>query len=161
MSRGMPSMTALLGMLAIAGYQNRDKLADMFRNATSGQPAGAKDSLSGMLGSLGGLAGTGGVGSLLNGGIGELLEHFRQNGQGDAAQSGSIRGRTAKSPRPNSSRLSVRTSFKNWSSRPACRSRRFSTVCPESFRLPWTNTRLMDVFRLHRRDNTTAIEGET
>jgi len=36
MSRGMPSITALLGMLAIAGYQNRDKLADMFRNATSG-----------------------------------------------------------------------------------------------------------------------------
>ena len=28
-----------------------------------------------------------GVGSLLNGGIGELLEHFKQNGQGDAAQS--------------------------------------------------------------------------
>lgn len=88
MSRGMPSMTALLGLLAIAGYQNRDKLADMFRNATSGQPAGgAKDSLSGMLGDLGGLVRGGGVGSLLNGGIGELLEHFRQNGQGDAAQS--------------------------------------------------------------------------
>ncbi|MGY4411106.1 uncharacterized protein YidB (DUF937 family) [Bradyrhizobium sp. LB9.1b] len=81
MSRGMPSMTALLGMLAIAGYQNRDKLADMSRHATSGQPAGAKDSLSGMLGNLGG------VGSLLHGGIGELLEHFKQNGQGDAAQS--------------------------------------------------------------------------
>jgi uncharacterized protein YidB (DUF937 family) len=84
MSRGMPSMTALLGMLAIAGYQNRDKLADMFRSATSGQPAGARDSLSGI---LGGLVGGGGVGSLLNGGIGELLEHFKQNGQGDAAQS--------------------------------------------------------------------------
>jgi hypothetical protein len=26
MSSGMPSMTALLGMLALAGYQNRDKL---------------------------------------------------------------------------------------------------------------------------------------
>lgn len=88
MSRGMPSMTALLGLLAIAGYQNRDKLADMFRNTTSGQPAGgAKDSLSGMLGDLGGLVRGGGVGSLLNGGIGELLEHCRQNGQGDAAQS--------------------------------------------------------------------------
>src|SRR4051794_9399022 len=87
MSRGMPSMTALLGMLAIAGYQDRDKLADMFRNATSGQPSGTKDSLSGMLGNLGGLVGGGGVGSLLNGGIGELLEHFKQNGQGDAAQS--------------------------------------------------------------------------
>jgi hypothetical protein len=33
MSRGMPSMTALLGMLALAGYQNRDKLAEMFNNA--------------------------------------------------------------------------------------------------------------------------------
>ena len=88
MGRGMPSMTALLGMVALAGYQNRDKLAEMFRNATSGQPAtGNKDSLSGMLGNLGGLVGGGGVGSLLNGGIGELLEHFKQNGQGDAAQS--------------------------------------------------------------------------
>ena len=75
MSRGMPSMTALLGMLALAGYQNRDKLAEMFRNATSGQSApGNKDSLSG---NLGGLVGGGGVGSLLNGGIGELLEHFK------------------------------------------------------------------------------------
>jgi hypothetical protein len=26
MGRGMPSMTALLGMLAIAGYQNRDNV---------------------------------------------------------------------------------------------------------------------------------------
>jgi hypothetical protein len=56
-------MTALLGMLALAGYQNRDKLAEMFRNATSGQPAeGNKDSLSGVLGNLGGLVGGGGVG---------------------------------------------------------------------------------------------------
>ena len=29
MSRGFPSMTALLGLLAIAGYQNRDKLATL------------------------------------------------------------------------------------------------------------------------------------
>ncbi|TWA92603.1 YidB family protein [Bradyrhizobium stylosanthis] len=88
MSRGMPSMTALLGMLALAGYQNRDKLAEMFRNATSGQPAeGNKDSPSGMLGNLGGLVASGGVGSLLNGGISELLEHFKHNGQGEAAQS--------------------------------------------------------------------------
>ena len=34
MSRGMPSMTALLGMLALAGYQNRDKLADMFKQSS-------------------------------------------------------------------------------------------------------------------------------
>ena len=30
MKRGSPSLTALLGLLAIAGYQNRDKLAEMF-----------------------------------------------------------------------------------------------------------------------------------
>ena len=31
MSRGMPSMTALLGLLALAGYQNRDKLAELLK----------------------------------------------------------------------------------------------------------------------------------
>jgi uncharacterized protein YidB (DUF937 family) len=88
MSRGMPSMTALLGLLAIAGYQNRDKLAEMFHNATAGQSKpGAGDPLSGMLGNLGGMLGGVGVGGLLNGGIGELLERFKQNGQGEAAES--------------------------------------------------------------------------
>ena len=28
MSRGMPSMVALLGLLAVAGYQNREKIAE-------------------------------------------------------------------------------------------------------------------------------------
>ena len=88
MSRGLPSMTALLGLLAIAGYQNRDKLTEMFRNASSGQPtSGTPDSLSGMLGNLKGLLGGAGVGSLLNGGIGHLVEQFTQNGQGETAQS--------------------------------------------------------------------------
>ena len=40
MSRGMPSITALLGLLAVAGYQNRDKLAEMLKGATSGNQAG-------------------------------------------------------------------------------------------------------------------------
>ena len=31
MSRGMPSMTALLGLLALAGYQNRDKLGELLK----------------------------------------------------------------------------------------------------------------------------------
>jgi hypothetical protein len=33
MSRGLPSMTALLGLLALAGYQNRDKLAELLKGA--------------------------------------------------------------------------------------------------------------------------------
>ena len=100
MSQGMPSMTALLGMLALAGYQNRDKITEMLTGAgTSGPNTGAGQSgLGGILGSLGGLlggagstgstgGGTGGAGNLLNNGLNELLDSFKQNGQGDTAQS--------------------------------------------------------------------------
>ena len=89
MSRGMPSMTALLGMLALAGYQNRDKLMEMFNNATgaktdSGGQARAPGDTSNV---FGGLLGGGGAGGLLGGGLGELLEQFGKNGQGEAAES--------------------------------------------------------------------------
>jgi uncharacterized protein YidB (DUF937 family) len=89
MSRGMPSMTALLGLLAIAGYQNRDKLAEMLNGAGASNPklGGSTPQLGGLLGNLSGMLGGAGVGGLLNGGIGELLEKFRQNGQGETAQS--------------------------------------------------------------------------
>src|SRR5438270_13581038 len=90
MSSGMPSMTALLGMLAMAGFQNRDKITEMLTGAgTSGPNAGAGQSgLGGLLGSLGGLlggagsasGGTGGVGNLLNNGLNELLNRFKQIG---------------------------------------------------------------------------------
>lgn len=86
MARGLPSMTALLGMLALAGYQNRDKIAEILKGATAGgapQQTG-QGGLGGLLGSLGGNMSTGG---LLGGGLGALLEAFRQNGQGDAADS--------------------------------------------------------------------------
>lgn len=88
MRRGMPSMTALLAMLAIAGYQNRDKLAELMKGAGGGgSSAGGQQLLGGMLGNLGGMLGAGGIGGLLNGGIGELLERFNQNGQGEVADS--------------------------------------------------------------------------
>lgn len=89
MSRGMPSMTALLGLLAIAGYQNRDKLAELLKGPGSGslEPANAQQPLGGLLSNLTGMLSGGGVGGLLQGGIGELLEKFNQNGYGDAARS--------------------------------------------------------------------------
>jgi uncharacterized protein YidB (DUF937 family) len=85
----MPSLTALLGLLAIAGYQNRDKLAEMLGGPGSSNHAGEQRQagLGGLLGNLSGVIGGAGVGGLLNGGLGELLERFKQNGQGDAAQS--------------------------------------------------------------------------
>ncbi|WP_336489438.1 YidB family protein [Methylobacterium nigriterrae] len=117
MSDGFPSMTALLGLLALAGYQNRDKLAEMLGGlgqagpATAGQAGGLGSGLGGgqgtgqaggqsggqsgglggglggLLGSLGGLAGGAGAGGFLHSGLGEMLERFQQNGHGAAAQS--------------------------------------------------------------------------
>jgi uncharacterized protein YidB (DUF937 family) len=51
MSRGFPSMTALLGLLAIAGYQNRDKIAEMLRGLGQRTPgAGGQGGIGGLLG---------------------------------------------------------------------------------------------------------------
>jgi uncharacterized protein YidB (DUF937 family) len=97
MSRGMPSMTALLGLLAVAGYQNRDKIAEMLGGLKQ-EPGGAasqnnqQSSMGGALGKLGGMLGGGSAGSLLSGGLRDLLEHFKQNGHGQAADSWVKRG---------------------------------------------------------------------
>ena len=121
MSRGFPSMTALLGLLAVAGFQNRDKIAEMLGgghqadtvpqagstaqgNSQQGGLAGGfgggmsgggsalgggglGGGLGGLLSSLGGAFGGAGAGSLINGGIGDLVDRFRQNGKGDVADS--------------------------------------------------------------------------
>jgi uncharacterized protein YidB (DUF937 family) len=91
MSRGMPSMMALLGLLAVAGYQNRDKIAEMLGQAKQpgvapGQATQAPGT-GGVLGNLGGLLRGASPGSVLSGGLGDLIERFRQNGQGHAADS--------------------------------------------------------------------------
>jgi uncharacterized protein YidB (DUF937 family) len=89
MSRGFPSMTALLGLLAIAGYQNRDKLAEMLGGNKPGASGTAQEQtgLGGLLGQLSGSLGAGGIGGLLNGGLGELVERFKQSGQADTVDS--------------------------------------------------------------------------
>src|SRR5215207_6988198 len=88
MSRGFPSMTALLGLLAIAGYQNRDKIAEMLgggQNTPGGSATGS--GLGGLLGQLSGGLGAGGVGGLLSNGLGELVDRFKQSGQADNVDS--------------------------------------------------------------------------
>jgi len=86
MSRGFPSMTALLGLLAIAGYQNRDKIAEMLGSAQGGAGTG-QSGLGGLLGQISGGLGAGGVGGLLSGGIGELVDRFKQSGQAETVDS--------------------------------------------------------------------------
>lgn len=87
MSRGFPSMTAFLGLLAVAGYQNRDKLAEMLRGQTPSKSGAPGQPEQGGLGDLLSNLASGGVGGLLGGGLSELVERFRQNGHGDAADS--------------------------------------------------------------------------
>ncbi|MDF2799252.1 MAG: hypothetical protein K0R85_1996 [Devosia sp.] len=104
MKRGGPSMMALLGLLAVAGYQNRDKLGELLGNvnrqgglAGQGGPdqlgrgntqAGGLGGLGGMLGGmLGGGAAGGGLASVLSGGLGDLVDSFTQSGRGNKAQS--------------------------------------------------------------------------
>ena len=88
MNRGFPSMTALLGLLAIAGYQNRDKLKEMLGGLAPNNPdARGQNRQQGELGQVLGGVGDRGVGGLLGGGLSELLERFKQNGQGDVADS--------------------------------------------------------------------------
>lgn len=86
MSRGFPSMTALLGLLAVAGYQNRDKIAEMLSGLGKGAPA--PGGLGGLLGNLGAT----GPGGLLGGGLKELVDRFTANGQGDVVKSWVDRG---------------------------------------------------------------------
>ena len=87
MSDGFPSMTALLGLLAVAGFQNKDKIAEMLGggHAASGVGSAARPDaagLGGLLGNIGGALGGAGVGNVLDGGLsgglGQLVERFRQ-----------------------------------------------------------------------------------
>ena len=91
MSRGYPSMTALLGLLAVAGYQNRDKIAEWLNAAQrkAGTLAQTSDAsaASGLPANLSGiLAGTS-LSDLLSGGLRDLVNTFKQAGHGEAADS--------------------------------------------------------------------------
>jgi uncharacterized protein YidB (DUF937 family) len=105
-------MKALLGVLAVAGYQNRDKIGELLRGLQQpdnqqpdGQQTGDQQTgtgqhggLDGLLGGLtgGGSGGLGGLGGLLGGaasggslagGLSDLLKTFQQNGHGGKAES--------------------------------------------------------------------------
>jgi uncharacterized protein YidB (DUF937 family) len=83
---------ALLGLLAVAGYQNRDKIAEALgaRNRASGGAPGQTsqpDGEGGVLGKLGGLFGGASAGGALSGGLRDLVDRFRGSGHAQAADS--------------------------------------------------------------------------
>ena len=90
MSRTTPSLLALLGLVAVAGYQNRAKIGEMIdtaRQAPSG-PA-ASNGGGGLLAQIGALFedGPGGLGTTVSTGLEDLLARFRSAGQGLKAES--------------------------------------------------------------------------
>ena len=88
MSRGFPSMTALLGLLAIAGYQNREKIAEWLGGLKQSAPGTAgQGGAGGLLEHLKGSLGSTSAGGVLSGGLGELVDRFKQSGQGETADS--------------------------------------------------------------------------
>ena len=76
-------MTALLGLLAVAGYQHRDKIAEILGGIGKSTPEGTGQSgIGGFLGQLSETLGGAGAGGLLSGGLGELVDRFKQSGHG-------------------------------------------------------------------------------
>ena len=87
-------MTALLALLAVAGYQNRDKISDMLRKAggSGDRPATGLDghnsqSISTVLSEIGSFFTGSSGGGALSGGLAGIVDRFRGNGQAEAADS--------------------------------------------------------------------------
>lgn len=90
MASRSPSLLALLGLAAVAGYQNRDKLSDMFRDMSAGNDGPRQGSGSGgIMDTLRDLGlgpaqnhqgeqpAAGGLPGMLSRGINDLVEAFR------------------------------------------------------------------------------------
>jgi uncharacterized protein YidB (DUF937 family) len=85
-------MVALLGLLAVAGYQNRDKIKEMLGGLDQGAgsalgSAKEQNPQGGLLGGLGGLLGGASAGGVLTGGLRDLIDRFKQTGHAEAAES--------------------------------------------------------------------------
>ena len=90
MSNRMPSLAALLGLVAIAGYQNRDKIGEFVKglqnpNAAGTGPGGPASPARPEQGTD--MAGSGYAGGSILGGLGDLVEQFRNAGHARKAES--------------------------------------------------------------------------
>ncbi|TDR89057.1 YidB family protein [Enterovirga rhinocerotis] len=96
MSRGYPSLAALLGLVAVAGYQNREKIGEWLGSLSgpSGQAGDRPGGLDGVLGPWRDASGQteagaarSGDGGLLGGGLKDLVDQFRNAGHGETVDS--------------------------------------------------------------------------
>lgn len=88
MSKSTPSLLALLGLVAFAGYQNRSRIGDMLTDARqSAQDDSSTPDRSSFLADIGQTLEAGLSGSGLSSALGDLMERFKATGQGPAAES--------------------------------------------------------------------------
>jgi len=87
---GMSPLTmGLLGLLAYRTLKGKGRLADMMNRSGAGGPGAAGGGIDKW---LGGLLGGSAAGSILSGGLGDLIKSFQEHGQGDKAESWVSRG---------------------------------------------------------------------
>lgn len=84
MVRKLPSLAALLGLVAVAGYQNREKIGEFVKNMTGSDPASVA---TGALENVRKTLGDGPIASKITGGLTELVDQFKSQGDGDKAES--------------------------------------------------------------------------
>ncbi len=82
MARGMPSLAALLGLVAVAGYQNRDKIGEFIKGLQGPEGAGG-----GLLDTVKNTIGNSPAATTITGGLGELMDQFKNQGAGKTVDS--------------------------------------------------------------------------
>lgn len=95
MSKSTPSLLALLGLVAVAGYQNRGRIGEMLADARrqspdsrpDGQQTGEPKDSGGFLSEIGRLFGAGTSGGTLSSGLGDLVNRFKETGHAAPAES--------------------------------------------------------------------------
>lgn len=101
MSRSTPSLLALLGLVAVAGYQNRSRISDMLADAQKSLPAQDPDrrandgvgitsdasSTGGFLSEFGRMFQGGMTGGSLSSGLSDLVDRFKSSGRREPAES--------------------------------------------------------------------------
>jgi uncharacterized protein YidB (DUF937 family) len=83
MAKRMPSLLALLGLVAVAGYQNREKIGE-FVKGLSNDPNSAAG---GLIDSVKKTIGSSPTATSITGGLGELVDQFTKGGAGKTAES--------------------------------------------------------------------------
>ena len=145
----------LLGLIATAGYQNRDKIAEMLRGATSsgpgasGQPQPGKPQPQNSRRVLGNWAAQAQVGCSAAGSASWSNASGRM-ARATSQKSGSGPAPTRRSHPTNSSRRSDRTCWPPCRNRPACLARRSCSGPHENCPRQLTSTRLRAACRRSR-----------